>query len=209
MYSVVLATMLTAGSAAPAFGHHGCHSCYSSCHSCYSSYSCYSCYSCYTCYGCYGGHGGLFHHNRGCYCSSCYSSCCSCYSSCCGGYYYSSCCGGYICCGGTVITPQVVPVPTKGEPVNPPKKEQARVTVTLPSDARLWVDSVECPLTSGVRSFNTPELVAGQRYVYNIRAEIVREGRTITETQRVVLTPGTESRVDFSTNGGAVATASR
>jgi uncharacterized protein (TIGR03000 family) len=112
-----------------------------------------------------------------------------------------------------IISPQVVPVPPvkmiEKIPSPKPGDVSARVTVNLPSDARLWVDAVECPLPSSVRSFNTPALNPGQRYAYNIKAEIVRDGRTITETQRVVLTPGQESRVDFSSNGGAIATASQ
>ena len=83
------------------------------------------------------------------------------------------------------------------------------MTVNLPADARLWVDAVECPLASSVRSFNTPALNIGTRYTYNIKAEIVRDGRTISETQRIILTPGQETRVDFTNNGGAIATASR
>lgn len=217
MYSVVLATMLTAGSATPAWHH--CHSCYSSscyCSSCYSGYAGYAGYGCCS-YSCHTSHHVFPIFHRHCY-SSCSCSCgvvyysgCSCYSPCsCTTYYYSPCCGG-------VVAPQVVPVPPAkgGEKVPGPKEKKpgeeqsARVTVNLPSDARLWVDAVECPLTSSVRSFNTPALNPGQRYAYNLKAEIVRDGRTITETQRVVLTPGEESRVDFSSNGGAIATASR
>jgi uncharacterized protein (TIGR03000 family) len=113
-----------------------------------------------------------------------------------------------------VIVPQVIQVPEKkSEKVPGPKEKKpgeeqsARVTVNLPSDARLWVDAVECPLTSSVRSFNTPALNPGQRYAYSLKVEIVRDGRTVSETQRIVLTPGEETRVDFSNNGGAIATA--
>ena len=99
----------------------------------------------------------------------------------------------YGCCyGGMIMSPQVMPVPNApppskgGESVPLPKKapEQvsARVTVNLPTDARLWVDNVECPLTSSVRSFNTPALNPGTRYTYNVKAEVVRDGRTVSET---------------------------
>lgn len=257
MYSVVLATMLAAGSSTPAWHHH--HSCYgsyySSCYgSCYGSYysSCYG--SCYGSYysSCYGGH-GLFHRHHyprhtgyvynSCYgcCGGCcggvvYSSCYGCCGGCCGGVIYSSC---YGCCGGTVIVPSapvVVPVPVvpatpkttiivptvpmtntiaqstpnnaviyaenTNNAVRPVSVQPAKVTVVLPAEARLWVDSVECPLTSGVRSFNTPPLNSNQQYFYNMKVELVQNGRTISETQRVLLTSGQESRVDF-TNVGA------
>jgi uncharacterized protein (TIGR03000 family) len=111
----------------------------------------------------------------------------------------------------------VVPVPPansdKKAPKPAPGQEEtsapvtSKVTVSLPSDARLWVDNLECPLTSAVRSFNTPALNPAQKYFYDLRVQIVRDGQTLTETQRVTITPGQEARVDF--NGTAVGTAAR
>jgi uncharacterized protein (TIGR03000 family) len=83
----------------------------------------------------------------------------------------------------------------------------SKITVSLPSDARLWVDNLECPLTSSVRSFNTPALNPAQKYFYDLRVQVVRDGQTLTETQRVMINPGQEARVDF--NGTAVGTAAR
>jgi uncharacterized protein (TIGR03000 family) len=100
--------------------------------------------------------------------------------------------------------PTVIPVPPK----KTKEESTARVTVTLPSDAKLWVDNVECPLTSSVRTFSTPALNPEQRYFYNLKVEIVRDGQTLSETQRVVITPGQEARVDFN-NSTVVGTASR
>ncbi|MSQ95983.1 MAG: TIGR03000 domain-containing protein [Gemmataceae bacterium] len=220
MYSVVLATMLTASSAIPDF--HRCHnSCYAgySCYSGYSSYgggcSCYSGYSGYSGYACHGCHGifPIFHRHH-CSTGVAYSCHCTCTR-----VVYSTC--STVCCGGVIISqPKVIAVPKSGEKVNPPKtkpNEQeevaipsntARVIVNLPSDARLWVENVECPLTSDVRSFNTPALNLNHRYFYNVRAEIVRDGRTISETQRVIIIPGAEARVDFNTSN-VIGTASR
>jgi uncharacterized protein (TIGR03000 family) len=73
----------------------------------------------------------------------------------------------------------------------------ARVTVRLPADARLWVDNVSCPLASDTRTFVTPRLEPGQRYVYNMRAEVVRDGQTVTQTQRVMLSAGRQVDVTF------------
>ena len=77
----------------------------------------------------------------------------------------------------------------------------ARVTVTVPEQARLWVDQAECPLTSAVRSFNTPPLEANQQFYYHLKVEVVRDGRTLSETQRVGVTAGQEVRVDFNQIG--------
>lgn len=235
MYSVVLATMLAAGSTTPAWHcHRSCHTCYAG-YSSYSGYSCYSGYACScSCYsGCHGCHRifPIFHRHH---CHSCYSSCYGCtgyvYYGCYSCSYCSGCticCGGTVvvcsapvCCGGAVSQPKVVPVPGKDDQNDQKKKKVgseeevsipanvARVTVQLPSDARLWIENVECPLTSDVRAFNTPALNPNQRYFYNVRAEIVRDGRTISETQRVIITPGQESRVDFNTSN-VIGTAAR
>ncbi len=74
----------------------------------------------------------------------------------------------------------------------------SRVTVTLPSDARLWVDNVVCPLTSGERSFDTPALDANHVYAYNFKMEVVRDGRVVSQTQRAMVVPGQAVRVDFN-----------
>jgi uncharacterized protein (TIGR03000 family) len=84
----------------------------------------------------------------------------------------------------------------------------AHVTITLPADARLWVDQVECPLTSAVRSFNTPALQPGQTYFYTIRVQVERDGVPVTDSQRVLLSAGQEVTVNFS-NMSAVSTAQR
>jgi uncharacterized protein (TIGR03000 family) len=84
----------------------------------------------------------------------------------------------------------------------------ARITVKLPADARLFVDDVACPLTSAERTFETPRLEAGRRYVYNMRAELVRDGQTRTLTKRVVVESGKPVSVDFG-DVGAVQAASR
>jgi uncharacterized protein (TIGR03000 family) len=84
----------------------------------------------------------------------------------------------------------------------------ARITVKLPADARLFVDDVACPLTSTERTFETPRLEAGRRYFYNMRAEVVREGQTRTQTKRVEVLAGLPVSVNFS-DLGAVQAASR
>jgi uncharacterized protein (TIGR03000 family) len=84
----------------------------------------------------------------------------------------------------------------------------AHVTVRAPEDARLRVDGVVCPLTSGTRTFDTPELEPGRKYFYTLTAEVVRDGRPVSESRRVVLQAGKDVQVDFL-NMAAVAAASR
>lgn len=73
----------------------------------------------------------------------------------------------------------------------------ARVTVKLPADARLTVNDQPTTLTSAVRSFNTPSLEAGKDYFYTMKAEIVRDGKTLTETQKITVAAGKDINVEF------------
>jgi uncharacterized protein (TIGR03000 family) len=74
----------------------------------------------------------------------------------------------------------------------------ARITVKLPADARLWVDQVECPLTSAERAFNTPALQPGQSYFYTLKVQVQRNGTPVTDSQRVVMRAGQHVTVDFA-----------
>jgi len=73
----------------------------------------------------------------------------------------------------------------------------ARVTVKVPEDARLFVDNVACPLTTAVRSFETPALEQGKSFAYTLRAEVTRGGKTLTESQKVVMEAGKAVELEF------------
>jgi uncharacterized protein (TIGR03000 family) len=81
--------------------------------------------------------------------------------------------------------------------------------VELPPDAKLYIDDQPMKTTSSKRSFNTPLLQQGQQYYYILRAEVVRDGRTYTETRRVLLRAGQEIRASFPELEANIATASR
>lgn len=78
-----------------------------------------------------------------------------------------------------------------------PASAPARITVSLPADARLFVDDVACNLTSGTRSFDTPKLEPGREYSYVLKAEVERDGKMRTDTRRVVFQAGKQVAVDF------------
>ena len=84
----------------------------------------------------------------------------------------------------------------------------AQITVKVPQDARLWVDNVECPLTSAVRTFNTPPLDRGRSYFYTMRVQLNRNGETASDSQRVMIAAGSRVEVDF-TSVGALQTVQR
>jgi len=177
------------------FGGHGCsssrgglfggHGCRSSCSSSVVSHGCSSSCSRGGLFG-GGGGGGLFHRN------SCRGS--------------SYCTGGAVVCssactGGTVAPPVKKEMP-KGEPVKEPKKTSidapATINVSLPAEARLLVDGNATKSTTDRRTLVTPTLLVGSTYIYNMTAEIVREGRTITQTQEVAVRGGESINVTFN-----------
>jgi uncharacterized protein (TIGR03000 family) len=178
-----------------------------------------------SCYGCCGGRGGLFGlKHKGASCTGCcggsiaYSSC----HGCCGGGLFGhkhkagyGCCGGfsagYGCCGGTVwggawstpaapayatpiapAAPLVVPETTK-----PDTKKGASLKFNLPADATLYVDGNKTQGVGAERLYFTPPLEAGQKYFYDVKAEIVVDGKTVVEEKRVIVEAGADISESF------------
>lgn len=197
-------------------GHHGNRGCSGSGYAC-SSYVGYGCSS--SGHGC-SGRGGLFsgglfgghHGGRGCNgggygCSGSYGG----GYGCSGSYGYgggygcsgSGCTGGVYGPGGTIIVPSTTPKDMpKGEKINDPKKTSiegpATIVVNLPAEARLLVDGAATTSTSARRTLVTPSLLVGSTYVYNMTAEIVRDGRTVSQTQQVSVRGGQSVAVQFN-----------
>jgi uncharacterized protein (TIGR03000 family) len=74
----------------------------------------------------------------------------------------------------------------------------ARVTVELPADAKLFVDDQPMKATSAKRTFRTPELEPGQTYFYMLRAEVVRDGATYSQTKRVLVRAGEDVKASLA-----------
>ncbi len=212
MYSVVLMAALTTGGSAPEFCHHHCaYAGYYSatCTGCYGgSYygSCYG-YGGYYGYGCsgYGGCSGACGGGWGCYgagwsgggmidygCFGCHG-CYGCY----GGFG----CTGYNPYGQGASTPEVIPPPKpdtgKSGGMGAVAPDRAKVIVQLPAGAKLYVDDQAIKTTGDSQAFNTPRLEPGQTYYYEVRAEAVRDGKTVVESKRVLVRAGQEISVAF------------
>jgi uncharacterized protein (TIGR03000 family) len=211
MYSVVLMMAMSGGAEAPEFGGRGCNGCAGGgCHGVAS--------------GCHGGcRGGLFHRDRGCH--GCSGSAChggsGCHG-CRGGLFggrrchggngcHGGCVGSVGCtggCGGVIMPPAGDPktMPKGGEPKTKTTGEiPATIIVSLPADAKLTFDGNVTNSTSARRTFTTPALDVNGEYVYTLRAEIVREGRSIVETQQVTVRGGQTSEVPFNFTSQGVA----
>jgi uncharacterized protein (TIGR03000 family) len=196
MYTVVLLTAMSAGSQAPACWH-SCHGCYTACYGCSGSYGCTGYYGCYSCSGCYGCYRSACH---GCYgnygCHGCYTS-----------HRCASGCYGFSTYHPVPAPPQKMAPAPDSKPTTPPKKEGsastllpsnwARVIVQLPADARLYVDDQPMETTSARRVFRTPALEPDQIYYYELRGEIVREGKTLSQSKRILIRAGEEAHVSL------------
>jgi len=78
-----------------------------------------------------------------------------------------------------------------------PAADSARVVVDLPADAKLFIDDQPTAQKTGQRNFTTPKLEAGQAYYYELKAEVVRDGKTYTETQTVKFQAGQTAKASF------------
>lgn len=81
----------------------------------------------------------------------------------------------------------------------------ATIVVELPADAQLVVDGYTTRSTTARRVFQSPVLEAGKVYHYNLKAEVVREGRTVTREQRVAVEAGKQSQITFDFANKSVA----
>jgi uncharacterized protein (TIGR03000 family) len=96
-------------------------------------------------------------------------------------------------------SPGPAPLPTPPADLKLPGNTQsqsspARVVVSVPENAKLWVEQVLCPLTGEQRAFNTPALQPGNQYYYTLTVELAQGGR---ESRRVEVQPGRTVEVDF------------
>jgi uncharacterized protein (TIGR03000 family) len=218
MYSVVLATVLTAGGTAPdchfsmSFGCHGCHGCSGGCYGgcsggCYGG--CWGCSGgsgCSGCYGCWGGSYGSGYGSGYSYPSywTCYGSCYgSCFGSCYGGCY-----GGY----GVPVIPSetITTTPQKTAPAEQKKEQKpegslesrrkapATVLVKVPANARLSVNGLPTAIKGSEQLFATPDLEAGRTYAYNFQVETVQDGKTVSRTRRLIVQAGQRTEVDLN-----------
>jgi uncharacterized protein (TIGR03000 family) len=71
----------------------------------------------------------------------------------------------------------------------------AKLYVTLPADAKLTIDGRPTVSTSGSRVFETPNLTPGRTFHYELKATVVRDGKTETVTKRVAVRAGRGTRV--------------
>jgi uncharacterized protein (TIGR03000 family) len=90
-----------------------------------------------------------------------------------------------------------LPEPTEKKPQTL-EAAPATVIVKAPLDVHITVNGQATERKTAEQVFTTPDLQPGKSYSYDFAAEAVRDGKTVTRTQTVIVKAGQESRVDFS-----------
>jgi uncharacterized protein (TIGR03000 family) len=193
----------------------GCSGCVG-CSGCSGCFGCTGCSGCYGCSGCHGvrlgywaGRNVLF----GCYggCRGC-SGCCGCFgltSNGCIGHTYGMPMGdGWITgevWGATYSYSASRPfVPARPASDKPSKaaagipEGAAQLVIDVPAAAKLYVDGNLMRSTAEQRFFYTPPLKSGQTYFYDVRVELQKGDKVVTDTRRVYVRTGEVARESFS-----------
>src|SRR6185295_7382405 len=87
-------------------------------------------------------------------------------------------------------------------------KESLRTSVTLhvPADAKVYLGGNESKSTGPVREFSTTKLADGQSWDnYSVRVEIVRDGKTLSKSEKLSLKAGEARDVSIDFDSAQVA----
>ena len=118
--------------------------------------------------------------------------------------------------GGTMTpsTPSPAPGPSSDAPPTPMPttmyrsmngSETAMLNVSVPADAKIFVNGAATTSTGSDRQFVSRGLAAGNKYAYEVRAEYEQDGKTVTQTKTVTLAPGEFANLAFNSSGNDAA----
>jgi uncharacterized protein (TIGR03000 family) len=115
---------------------------------------------------------------------------------------------------GAPVQPSTQPPPQNG--VNPPpppangaaplpgpnestgvSRDSVLLNVQVPADARVFVNELATRSTGSQRRYMSRGLQAGREYTYTVRAEVVRDGQTLSEVKSIQLRAGERSNLAF------------
>jgi uncharacterized protein (TIGR03000 family) len=72
----------------------------------------------------------------------------------------------------------------------------ATVRMSVPSDARVWIEDQPTTPTGAERTFVSPDLIRGQAYVYHVRVQWTENNKPMELSREVLVHAGDE--VNFS-----------
>src|SRR5262249_60732238 len=74
----------------------------------------------------------------------------------------------------------------------------ATIVVNLPADAKLMFDDYTTTSTSNVRTFQTPVLPMGKDFTYTLKAQMMVDGKPVSQTEKITVRAGEETKVTIS-----------
>jgi uncharacterized protein (TIGR03000 family) len=105
-------------------------------------------------------------------------------------------------------TPPAVNTPVKTTSMAP-ASGSARLVIEMPADAKLYIDDNPVKSTAELRQFYTPTLEANQTYFYDVRVEMIKDNKLVTENKRVFVRANDVVRESFKTTKSIEAVASK
>lgn len=94
-------------------------------------------------------------------------------------------------------TPSTLSVPSSSE-------QKARLTLNVPSDAKVLLNGTEMTASGAVRKFISPTLPGQGPYYYHIQVEVIRNTeKQVAEYQQIV-SPGRSFEVSFAEQEGSL-----
>jgi uncharacterized protein (TIGR03000 family) len=71
------------------------------------------------------------------------------------------------------------------------------LAVNVPDDAKIYVNGQATSSTGGTRQYVSRDLQSGMNYTYEVRAEVVRDGRTVEQVKKIDLRAGETAKLAF------------
>lgn len=104
-----------------------------------------------------------------------------------------------------------MPAPSTTPPAPPPSNaphaynggNAGYIVVDVPADAKVFVNGHATTSTGEHRQYVSHGLEDGMRYEYQVRVEVVRDGKTLSDTKTVELTAGSQASVAFDLSGSS------
>lgn len=96
-----------------------------------------------------------------------------------------------------VVRPQAAVVARSTNSVRPVNSDSARLTVTVPADARVYINDRATTSTGTLRQYDSGNLTSGKTYTYQVRAEANRDGQLVTQSETVRLRAGDTQNLAF------------
>ena len=71
------------------------------------------------------------------------------------------------------------------------------MTIVVPADAKVFINGRQTRTVGTLREYVSYGLEAGLTYRYEVRAEVVRDGKTVVDSREVFLTAGSQENLAF------------